>query len=207
MVSANRAGSTSRQGNLMQRMKLPTKPKNTGRFQKGQSGNARGRPRSKPTSIQNVSAIKVVTNRVLRITRNGVDHEITAEQALQHRLYQDAINGKPHAQREVVKWIMKRESWVAKEAAKMPPRIPKILFTTDPDNVDAALVLLGIAAENPARAHLSQDRLQLLLEPWAVQMALDRRRRGKTARHIDVAEVQRSTRDPQTLIWPKGPRK
>jgi hypothetical protein len=50
------------------------------------------------------------------------------------------------------------------------------LISPDPDNADAALLLLGIAALNPARADIGADRDQLLLEPWAVQVALRRRR-------------------------------
>src|SRR5258707_15321473 len=44
---------------------------------------------------------------------------------------------------------------------------------------DAALLLLGIAAPNPARAEFGNDRAQLLLEPWAAQAALHRRRGGQ----------------------------
>ena len=51
-------------------------------------------------------------------------------------------------------------------------------ISPDPDNADAALLLLGIAARNPARADIGADRAQLLLEPWAAQAALRRRRGG-----------------------------
>ena len=80
--------------------------------------------------------------------------------------------------REVVKWIIKREAWLAKHAQKTfwPP--VKRLITQDPDNADAALVILGIAANDPARANFGANRAQLLLEPWAVQKALSRRRGG-----------------------------
>jgi hypothetical protein len=44
--------------------------------------------------------------------------------------------------------------------------------------VDAALLLLGITAPDPARAELGENRA-LLLEPWAVQAALRRKRDGQ----------------------------
>ena len=44
----------------------------------------------------------------------------------------------------------------------------------------------------------------MLLEPWAVQAALSRRRGGRKLRDKDVAEIRRCTRDPDSLRWPKG---
>ena len=70
------------------------------------------------------------------------------EEALQQRTYQDALAGKRMAMREVVKWIMKREAWFAKHAPPLRQR-SRYKSSPDPDNADAALVLLGIAASNP----------------------------------------------------------
>ena len=98
--------------------------------------------------------------------------------------------------REVVKWIIMREAWFAKQASPLR-RILPYKTSPDPDNADAALVLLGIAASNRDRADLNLERAQLLLEPWAVQLAL---RRDLTDR--DREEVRRSTRDAETLLWP-----
>jgi len=44
--------------------------------------------------------------------------EITMEEALQQRTYRDALAGKRMAAREVVKWIMKREAWLAEHEPK-----------------------------------------------------------------------------------------
>jgi hypothetical protein len=100
------------------------------------------------------------------------------EEALQRRTLQDALVGKAMAMREVAKWIIQREAWLAKRAPKAPQKRLQFLTSPDPDNADAALVLLGIAAPDPARAGWNTDRPDLLLEPWAVQAAL-RRRRGR----------------------------
>jgi len=91
------------------------------------------------------------------------------EEALQRRTFRDALAGKRMAQREVVKWIMEREAWLAKRAPKASRQPIERLISPDPDNADAALLLLGIAAPNPARADIGAKRAQLLLEPWAVQ--------------------------------------
>jgi hypothetical protein len=99
---------------------------------------------------------------------------------------------------------VKREAWLAKHAPKASPRPIAQHISPDPDNADAALLLLGIAALNPARADIGADRAQLLLEPWAVQAALRRRRGGHRLTDRDCDEIRRSTRDPDSLHWPRG---
>jgi hypothetical protein len=76
------------------------------------------------------------------------------EEALQQRTYRDAVAGKRMAMREVVKWITEREAWLAKHKPKGSRRKIRMIAPPDPDNADAALVLLGIAAPNPARTDL-----------------------------------------------------
>ena len=80
----------------------------------------------------------------------------------------------------------------------------KRYISPDPDNADAALVLLGIAAPDPAWADFGLDRAQLLLEPWAVQAALRRRRGGQRLTDSERDAIRRCTRDPDSLQWPRG---
>jgi Family of unknown function (DUF5681) len=177
---------------------------NPGWFRKGQSGNSKGRPTaSRPPQA---SALDVIVGKTLTIAHGGGTREITVEEALQQRTYRDAVAGKRMAQREVLKWIMKREAWLAKHSphASRSTTPRHISFSPDPDNADAALLLLGIAAENPARANIGDDRAQLLLEPWAVQSALRRRRGGNRLTDSELEEIRRSTRDPDSLRWPRG---
>ena len=181
-----------------------SKATNSGRFQKGRSGNPGGRPRKRsvePTS----SAFDIVVNKTLTVTRDGVPREVTMEEALQHRTYRDAIAGKRMAQREVLKWIEKREAWRQKHT---PPRRPikpvQDLSMNDPDNADEALLILGIASLDPERADYGMRRLQLLLEPWAVQAALTRGRRRLKLDRKDQEDVYRCRRDPEFLPWPGG---
>ena len=108
------------------------------------------------------------------------------------------------ATREVVKWILKREAWLAKHATKASRHDFVLRLTDDPDNADTALLLLGIAAHNPDRAESGKDRAQLLLEPWAVQAALRRRRGGDRLTDKERDEIRRCTRDPDSLRWPRG---
>ena len=133
--------------------------------------------------------------------RDGT-REITVEEALQQRTYRDALAGKGMAQREVVRWIMKREAWLAEHVPKAPRLVINYLY--DSDNADSALLLLGIAAQNPDRAGWRKDRAHLLLEPWAVQAALRRRRGGHRLTDNEREEIRRCTLDADSLRWPRG---
>jgi hypothetical protein len=172
---------------------------NPGWFSKGRSGNPKGRP--KGSRVPTSSAFQVLTEKTLTVPCRGGTREITVEEALQQRTYQDALAGKRMAMREVMKWISEREAWLEQQGSKFPNSFVEHL-SPDPDNADAALVLLGIAAPNPARAEYK--RAQLLLEPWAVQAALLRRRGGQRLTQKERDDVRRCTRDPDTLRWPRG---
>jgi hypothetical protein len=66
---------------------------------------------------------------------------------------------------EVLKMIIKREDWLARQAPKAPwPKITRQI-SPDPDNADAALVLLGVAAPDPTYADLAAGRTRLCLSP------------------------------------------
>jgi hypothetical protein len=147
--------------------------------------------------------LEVILDRTVKVAYRGGVREMTMEEGLQQRTFQDALAGKRMARREVVKWIMKREAWLAKHGPKSSrPAIARHI-SPDPDNADAALLLLGIAAPNPARAGLDTHRAQLLLEPWATQAALSRRRGGKRLSDSERDWIRRCTRDQDCLRWPR----
>jgi hypothetical protein len=175
---------------------------NRGWFRKGRSGNPGGRPTA--SRAPQASAFDAVLERTLTVAHHGGTREIPMEEALQQQTYRDALAGKGMAQREVVKWIIKREAWLAKHTPKASRRAISLRASPDPDNADAALLLLGIAAANPARADIGADRAQLLLEPWAAQAALRRRRGGNRLTDGERNEIRRCTRDPDCLRWPRG---
>jgi hypothetical protein len=175
---------------------------NPGWFPKGRSGNLKGRPTS--SHVPKSSAFDVLVEKTITVADRGATREITMEEALQQRAYRDALAGQRMAQREVLRWIMKREAWLAKHTPRASPRQITRHISPDPDNADAALLLLGIATPNPARADIGADRAQLLLEPWAVQAALRRRRGGQRLTNSEHDAIRRCTRDPDSLRWPRG---
>ncbi len=81
------------------------RPKSTG-FRKGVSGNPAGRPR-KERPADPTSAFDVVIDKTLMIEQDGKSREVTIEEALWHKTYQNAIAGDRSAQREVLKMIDK----------------------------------------------------------------------------------------------------
>jgi hypothetical protein len=135
--------------------------------------------------------------------KDGVPQELSVEEALQHKTYQQAIAGNRPARREILKMILKREQALAE---KKPVQRSKIeVFTeSDPENANDALVILGIARRYSVGPEDQYDRLKL--EPWAVQAALRRRRGGSKLTEKEISEIKRTTWDPETLIWPRGTR-
>jgi Family of unknown function (DUF5681) len=182
--------------------KSRSKTLNPGWFSKGRSGNPGGRPTASPAPRS--SAFEVLVEKTLTVTDRAGTREITLEETLQQQTYQRALNGDRMAVREVLKWIMKRDAWLAKNGPKASPPAITRHISPDPDNADAALLLLGIAAPNPARAEFGENRAQLLLEPWAVQAALRRRRGGQRLTDDERDWIRRCTRDPDCLRWPRG---
>ena len=174
----------------------------TGRFLKGHSGNAKGRPcKRKALPDATGSAFEILFEKRVTVTQGGVDQELSVEEALQLRTYRDAVAGNRASQRAVLKMIIKREKAIGDRGQRVMPLITS-KTETDPRNADAAMCLLGIAAPDPSREEHNPGAL--LLEPWAVQAALGRRRGSKALTPGDVDDIERSTRAPQTLRWPRG---
>src|SRR5258706_8579843 len=110
---------------------------NPGWFRKGSSGNPGGRPTTSRASQG--SAFDVLVEKTLTVTHHGATREITMEEALRRGTYRDAVAGERMGQREISKWIMKREAWLAKHAPKPSRRTILLLSSPDPHNADAAL--------------------------------------------------------------------
>lgn len=184
----------------------PGRPPVRTRYRKGESGNLKGRPkgRGKRTPEKSGSAFDIVIGRTLTVTQGGVPRGLTVEEAMQHRTYQEAIGGNRSAQHDVLKMILKRDK--ALSARKGPVKITAEhrMEPVDPENADQALLILGVACRDPVREELALDREPLQLEPWAVQLALSRRRGAKPLNEREVAEIRRCTGDAETLHWPRG---
>lgn len=173
-------------------------PSQATRFARGQSGNPKGRPRAKPP--QTASAFDILLDRILTITQAGVTRNMTVDEALQYKIYEQAVAGKRMAVRVLLQMIARREKALA---AKAPPAVPirVLLEPQDPANAYDALQILAIAIPDPgwSEPHLET---RLLLLPWAVQAALDRGAR-RSIGAAGIAAINRCTHQSQKLKWPR----
>ena len=172
----------------------------SGRFQKGQSGNPAGRPRARRP---HVSAFDVVFDKTLTVTQNGVERELTVDEALQLKTYQAALKGSRMAVRAVLKMIEKREVALAARAPKIEPgKSNPYVLIYDSDSADEAMKLLGIASIDEAAGEGWAHR-RLKLETWAAQAAISRPgRRALTQKNMDDAKLLAI--NPEKLKWPRS---
>lgn len=173
----------------------------SGRFQKGQSGNPAGRPKKRRP---HVSAFDVIFDKTLTVTQNGVERELTVDEALQLKTYQAALKGSKMAVRAVLKMIEKRETALAARAPKPEPRKGNpYTFVYDSDSADKAMKLLGIAAIGSAPAGMGWGHRRLKLETWATQAAISRPGR-RALSEKDIQDIKLLTRSPDKLKWPRS---
>ena len=169
------------------------------RFKPGQSGNPKGRPRKRRP---NVSAFDIVFDRMLTVTQNGVERELTVDEALELQTYQAALKGSRMAIRQVLKMIEKREVALAKRdkpAAKASP----VRVEYEANNADEAMRILGIAVMDGSHDRGGYFSRHLKLATWATQAALSRTgRRRIDAERVD--KIKRLTINPDALRWPRG---
>ena len=172
----------------------------SGRFQKGRSGNPAGRPRKRRPDV---SAFDVIFDRTLTVSQNGVERELSVDEALQLQTYQAALKGSRMAVRAVLKMIEKREAALAKLNPPAPAKPVNWLIEGDPRNADDAMLLLGIAVRDPDWAEPCQYGTRLKLNTWAAQAGLSRPG-SKRERRRDVSEITRVTLAPDKLKWPRA---
>jgi len=97
----------------------PGRPPRGSRFRKGESGNPNGRPK-KPKQ-QQAPAFEILFDRTIPVMQNGQQRDLTVDEALQLKTYQDALAGKRPAIREVLKMIEKRDARLAKRTLTFRP--------------------------------------------------------------------------------------
>jgi hypothetical protein len=169
----------------------------SGRFAKGQSGNPAGRPRKRRP---HVSAFDIIFDKTLTVTQNGVERELTVDEALQIQTYQAALKGSRMAIRAVLKMIEKREVALAKQAP--PPNNPMkpLGIIYDSDSANDGMHLLGITAFDDSEVGWWKDRPKLAT--WVTQAAISRPGR-RTLDDKTLADARRSTINPDRVKWPR----
>ena len=166
------------------------------RFRPGHSGNPKGRPRKAKTT-QNESAFEELRQRRITVRMEGVDRELTVDEALLQQMLQDAFAGGRMATRMILKIIEEHEAAQAPAHRRFAIRFECL----DPQRVDEALTVLGIASRSPDSADPTSLGI-LKLEPWAVTSGLGRRKGQQLSDHA-VADLKAHTRQAGNVIWPE----
>ena len=168
-----------------------------GRWQKGESGNPAGRPKKRRP---HVSAFNIILDKSLTVTQNGVERDLTIDEALQMQTYQAALKGKRMAIRQVLKMIAKRETALGIRAA--PAQKIKVEHEYDSYNANEAMLLLGIAQYGSPVGGGGPATRQLKLSRWAAQAAISRPGR-KAPTDKDIEAIERDVIDADKLKWPR----
>jgi hypothetical protein len=145
------------------------------------------------------------------VMQDGVERQMTFDEVLTLKIYQNALEGSPLDRRKIIRMIEKRDvirTAKQKSGTSEAKNIPKLRMLMDPRNADAAMLILGIARHNPKYEDVTQshEHTHLVLEPWAVQAALSRRRSTVPLSLRNIADVIRCTGASNTLKWPSGSR-
>lgn len=174
----------------------------SGRFVKGQSGNPGGRPKARRP---NVSAFDIIFDKRLTATQNGVERELTVDEALQLQTYQAALKGSRLAVRAVLKMITAREAALAKLA---PPPTAKPFtwkWESDPRNADDVMLLLGITVIDPAWSGECKYGKRIKMATWATQAGISRPGR-KSLDPRAIEGINRNAIEPDKLKWSRSVR-
>ncbi len=175
-----------------------------GRFVKGQSGNPKGRPKTRASEPAG-SALDIIVDKILSVKKNGKHQDVSVEEALQHQTYRQAIEGNKMARREIMKMVQKRDAYLNKQALNktVAPVVQRKLIE-DPDNANEAMLILGIATVDGESQSTAGHSPPIKLEAWAVQSAIGRRRGGSKLTEKQISEIRRCTRTSDAIKWPRG---
>jgi len=166
------------------------RPPRAAQFQKGKSGNPRGRPRNRRRGIP----YDQLLGRMVTIREDGCDRRVTAAEAFLLQLTKKGLEGDSSAARASL------EVLEAARAKRGPVdginQITRIIFTTF--SIGCPLKTLGLAVKlHP----LNKDKVCWKLQPWIVEAALAR----LGLRELTVDEqrtVVEATRTPEKISWP-----
>lgn len=164
-------------------------PKST-QFQKGKSGNPRGRPKGRHRDIP----YDDVLGQIVTIREGEKERRVTAAEAFILQLTRKGLTGDSSAAQASLQAI--EAARARRPANGAPIRYQVLLMGMGPGPV---LETLGIATR---RTLIKDERVEWHLSPWIVEMALARLR-GKTFNEDEQREIWNATRTPAKVNWPE----
>ena len=165
------------------------RPPTSTRFQKGKSGNPRGRPRGRRHEIP----YDRVLGQMVTIREDGRARRVTAAEAFLLQLTKKGLEGDSSSTRAALESIEAARAKRGMTGSVEAVRIVLIGFT-----IGCTLRSLGLAVKlHP----LSEEKVRWELQPWIVQAALDRLGERQLSLE-EQREVVNSTRMPEKVVWP-----
>lgn len=165
-------------------------PRVSTRFQKGKSGNPKGRPRNRRREIP----YDHVLGQMVTIREQGKERRVTAAEAFILYLTKRGLEGDRAAARASLAALELARSKRADTQSEIQTFIWK---SVNPGSVGCILDALHMAV----KVNRYSDSARYMLKPWLVQMAVDRlgdRRLSSDEQKVVVD----ATRNPELVKWP-----
>ena len=167
------------------------KPPASTRFQKGRSGNPKGRPKGR----KNRPPYDAVLGQMVTIKEDGVERRVTAAEAFLLHMTKRGLDGDGAAARSATAAIEKARSARGASGAGGITTIVKTVVA--PGSVNPALEPLRMAT----KLDRYRETARMALEPWLVEEALARLGDRRLSRD-EQAKVVRVVRTPSKVRWP-----
>lgn len=161
------------------------------RFKKGRSGNPQGRPRGRKKTLP----YDAVLGQMVTIREDGIERKVTAAEAFLLHMTKRGLEGDGPAARAAMAAIEQ-----ARAARGGGDDVVQVIIRrmVEPGSVSTALTALRMATKlDPYRS-----TARIALEPWLVEMALERLGSRRLSRE-EQAKVVAATRTPKKVQWPE----
>ena len=167
------------------------RPPASTQFQKGRSGNPKGRPRGR----HNRPPYDAILGQMVTIEEEGVKRRVTAAEAFLLYITKRGLDGDGAAARDALALIEETRS--ARTANRHGDTRTLVVVFVAPGTVNSALEPLRMAS----KLDRYRPSARMVLEPWLVEQALSRL--GDIPLSVEEqAKVVRAVRTPHKVRWP-----